>query len=409
MIGNSKRVNVFYPILVLVLTWPLLGGYFPILSRTWIWILVGCVIASLTTPTYYRQSSMKWLLLYVFVLLVNFLTGDYTYGYFPLLALEIGVLVFCTFLPYYFFILKNYNTSRVVMIELLILISIISIFTFVLDRQIPGVLRNSVELMFGEGDTSAINLYYRLGMSNYYLPHALPIIIPPLIMGLKNKRLKVWVRFLLLVVLMLSLVLIFVSNAATAVFIAMMVLLMALITHTGLDQNNLTWFVVIVLIFLPFFIFKDLMAQTLGFLSSLFPEGNVSDRIIDLEQSLASNEAQGDVEGRMSLYTSSIDNFVTSMFLGSNNKPGGHSALIDKLAALGLIGIIPYITFIWLQFKQMSKIIPRNNRLFYYEGFLAGIMMLTFKNMDNWELWLMMFVLLPMLTLYLGSDRQNCL
>lgn len=409
MIGNSKRVNVFYPILVLVLTWPLLGGYFPILSRTWIWILVGCVISSLTSPTYYRQSSMKWLLLYVLVLLANFLMGDYTYGNFPLLALEIGVLVLSTFLSYYFFILKNYNTSRAVMIELLILISIISIFTFVLDRQYPGVLRNSIQILFSERDSSIMNSYYRLGMSNYYLPHALPIIIPPLIMGVKNKGLKVWVRFLLLVVLVLSLVLIYVSNAATAVILTMMVLLMALITYSGLDQNNATWFAIIVLVFLPFFFFKDLMAQTLGFLSSLFPEGNVNDRIIDLEQSLISNEAQGDMEGRMSLYTSSVNDFVTSILLGSNNKPGGHSALLDKLAALGLIGIIPYIIFIWLQFKQMSKIIPRKNRLFYYEGFLAGIMMLTFKNMDSWEMWLMMFVMLPMLTLYLGSDRQNCL
>lgn len=406
MIGRSKRVNLVFPILILILTWPLLGGYVPVFARVWIWTLIGSVAAVFLCPSYYLQSGIKWIALYALILLINFFVGDAYYSSFPLICLEVGVLLFSSSVAYYLFFKSNNRTDTFVMNELLLVISVIAILTLFLNSVEPGIVRSTVENAYKGGDYEYMYRYYRAGMTNYALPHALPIIIPPLVMGINNKNHKVGYRILLLAFLVLVLLLIYVSAAATPVFLSFFMLILSIWTHAGSIRSNSTWLLVLSLLFLPFIFINDLAVMTIDFFAGLTSgEGTVYDRLIEIRQSVM-GDAEGDLAGRLTLYESSFGEFVGSILLGSKGEVGGHSALLDRLASLGIVGFIPLVVFVWVQLKKMYLILPKNVKVFYIEGVLAGIIMLFTKNMSNWEMWLMLFIMLPLLTLKLSEGNK---
>ena len=408
MSNNTRKITWIFPLLVLFLTWPLLGAYITIFARAWLWLLVGCVFILVLCPSYYTQSHMIWMAVFIVVVLLNYFSGDNYYDSFPKACSEFAVLIFSSALAYHGFQMHNKPTAVFMMVELLIIFSIISIATYVLDLANPGIVRQSVREMFTSDDFSVWNISLRMGMTNYSLPHALPVILPPLIMGIKNKDQMIITRIVLILLLLLTVLLIYISGIATAILMAAMILIMAFFTRIGSVKHNILRLVIIVFIFLPLVLNEDLIIQIIDYLCDLVGgEGAFYERLVDIQESIIYDQTQGDLDARISLYTQSSEAFFTSIIWGTNISLGGHSAIVDRLAALGLVGFVPYVVFIWKHIKTTFRLIAPDTKLFYLEGLLAGIMMLMTKNMSNWEMWLTMFFLLPAMVLYFGPKDKT--
>ena len=348
------------------------------------------------------------MVVYVSVVMLNFFSGDYYYRSFPRACSEFAMLLFSSALGYYCFQPDNERTSKTIMWVLIIIISITSIMTFILDIKNPGILRQAASSVFSDNDMSEVIAGYKMGMSNYYLPHALPVLIPSLVLGIKNKELEPILRIINILVLLLVLILIFVSNAATPILIAMIILMVSIGTIRVSIKKSIFYLVFVSLIVAPMLINDNILVSLIDYICNHINEDSTFYyRLMDIEESIIYKEAIGDLDARLELYNVSSTGFLGSIVFGSNDAVGGHSAIIDRLATMGLVGFIPYFIFIWQQMKSTYKCIPNHIKIYYLEGVLAGVAMLLTKNMSNWEMWLMMFVLMPIITIQFGKEKQK--
>ena len=111
---------------------------------------------------------------------------------------------------------------------------------------------------------------------------------------------------------------------------------------------------------------------------------------------------------RYGLYEDSFYAFAKSPIIGTDNRDelGGHSAILDRMGAFGLIGIIPWLlVMIWLSrynYKQM----PHKARDFYLVGLFCFVAMMVLKNMSYFYVWFTFMVLLPcMLTFDVEKNK----
>ena len=108
-------------------------------------------------------------------------------------------------------------------------------------------------------------------------------------------------------------------------------------------------------------------------------------------------KATGDLGGRMDKYSISMSILEGSILIGSDMQTGEHSAILDRLACLGLIGWIPYIIYIIKNTLKQNKLLPKKVSAYYIIGASTAILMLLSKNMSDWDTWFMYFCLLPVM------------
>ena len=127
---------------------------------------------------------------------------------------------------------------------------------------------------------------------------------------------------------------------------------------------------------------------------------------MDIEESIMYGEGQGGVAERQSLYKTSFDTFLENPIMGVNEKKyGGHSALLDRLAVLGLLGFIPLCLILYRTYTFTLRFLTIDSRVYYKMGFLMGIIMMLAKNMFGWALLFSMFFLLPILLILQDYNR----
>ena len=394
-------------LLIAILSWPLLRGYFIIFAREWLWLLIGCVFMAIICPLYYTRSNFIWIVIYALIVMMNFIWGDSYFNTFPKVFTEFTLLVLSSAIGYYSLQSEHERDSKAIMWLVIIIISITSIATLVLDQLNPGVVRMAFSNLYRDEDMSIVYSSYRMGMTNYYLPHALPVIIPSLVLGVKNKDLGLLTRIIVVLVLLLTFVLIYISNSVTAILIAALFFIISLINIKGSIRSNVIVLLFVTVLLVPLLINVNLMISFLDFVGdSLEANTTFYQRIMDIKETLMYEETVGDLDARVNLYSMSTNEFASSFIIGSNNVLGGHSSIIDRLAAVGLVGFIPYVILIWKQLKKNYSIVPNQHKIYYIEGILAGVVMLLTKNMSNWEMWLMIFVVMPILTIQLGKKNN---
>ena len=405
--NESLKRSFIFPLLIIILTWPLLGGYVTLFARSWIWLLIGCLSVFFVCPSYRYQKGMVWILLYLFMVMYNYFTGDAYFNSFPVACSEFAILFFSSALGYFCLLPENRKSSKTILWVLSFIIIITSFATFLLDLTNPGIVRQATSELFDMKDLTILNWGYRMGMTNYSLPHALPVIIPALVYGIKNHSLNVRSRLFLSLFLFAVFMLIYVSGVATAIIVSFIVFIISFFSSTNRAQNNIQVFIIVGIILVPILLNQQWLADMLNYFISLTGEGYLHDRLVDILESMIYKDASGDLEARLDLYSVSSTEFAESILFGSNNNLGGHSAIIDRLATMGLVGIVPYILFIGYQLNTSYKKIPQCAKTFYVEGILAGLMMLITKNMSNWEMWTMLFVLLPTIIMQFGDNNRT--
>ena len=403
MFKSSKLISFLYPLLILCMFSTLVGYWMPMKDKMPYIVMAFAVAIVFFDARFFASKSFGWFAAYAAIVCLNFAFGKKyfidRYSFNSLLNLA-SVFVIMMGLAHYSLVEKNrgeHTLYRNTFIVIFLIISIATICTAILNVANPGILRS---YMHAEEDY--VNVYFRFGLSNYSLPHAVPIIIPAIVCAIRNTQSKPAFKFCMWILLALCFYLIILSGATTPLLLAALVLIMSFTVNKGGRKKNryIGWIVILI----PFILFPEILNSVLGFFVDVFSSNETTeDFSTHLQDIISSNEAgesTGDVAARSELYWQTIIEFIKSPIWGSNGNLGGHSAILDRAAALGIIGIIPLYFMIKSQYQMFSSTLDMGYFAYYKLGVLAAVLMLLSKNMFNTELFLMLFVGLPFMLLY---------
>lgn len=369
-------------------------------------MIVGLGISFLFYKMFYRQVYLIWMITYFLVLLLNNFIGDFYFSLISNVIEEICVLLFPAAFSYYVITQNKISLGKALVCSFYVLIIYSSITTFIVDMLFPNAVRSSVALL-NRGEVEVLNLYYGLGMVTYKFTHALPVIIPALIFAVLKSKAKGLFRLMALLTLVAALLTIYISNATTALLLAILALASSLLISENSNETTFIRLALLIFIVMPLLINSNLLEDMLNTVSSLngSETNDYVSRLEDLREMSDTGEAAGDLESRMDKYSISLSILKGDIFLGSDLPTGEHSAILDRLACLGLIGWVPYIIYIINIIISNKKYLLSNKVVPYYLiGVVTAILMLSTKNMSGWDMWFMFFCLLPVSLWFYSQD-----
>ena len=393
-----KLIRDYIPIIFCVyLSFTQLKVFLPFINSLVIMAL-GLIISLLYYRDFYKQAYIRWIIVYAIVLVINNLFGDYYFELITNVAEEICVLLFPAALSFFIISRRKYTVATILVYAFFLLIVYSAVASFFVDTIFPDAIRTTVYLSNNE-ETDALNLYYSMGLVTYRFCHALPIIIPALIYAFLRSKRGILFRTMAFLTLVALLFIVYLSNATTALLLALLALVTSLLVSEKSSQTTILRLAVVTVVFIPFLISSDLLIDSLEFVGSLFTDNTNSyvERLEDIRTMGETGKATGDLGGRMDKYSISMSILEGSILIGSDMQTGEHSAILDRLACLGLIGWIPYIIYIIKNTLKQNKLLPKKVSAYYIIGASTAILMLLSKNMSDWDTWFMYFCLLPVM------------
>ncbi len=387
-------IDVALLILFAALTFLVIPAWLPFLRKGWRLLIVATLLVLAGRRKYiYRQAFMAFMP-YSIVLIINAMSGDIYIGATTNAINELMMVFVPSSIALYCITGEGRQfVKALVFISFgALLVEMVASF-IVLDRY-PGIIRNLYS-MAKEEEMSLMYEYYKLGIMDYHMAHALPLLIPPLICRFKESGLTGKIVFATLV--LACIILTWLSESSTALLLILLMVFLGLLVSVNDSLKKQVTIISIMVFFTIVLLSSEFVLTSVFDLAKAFVGNspNYLDRLEELRLSLLENQATGDLEGRFVKYRLSLDLFGGNILFGSNLMPGRHSALLDKLASLGLVGFIPLILFFYFQIKVIWRGITANRRIYYLECVIAAFLMLLFKGMWVWPIFLFLFLLAP--------------
>ena len=373
------------------------------------WMLYGLaiILTFFYYPQYFKSSVFIAIIVYILFVFVKFLLGDSYFNEIKTVYKEFVVLLVPTALT--FMVLQKYDKIAVkyTIILFFIMLTYTTVVSFVMDLMQPGIIRRLAVVAFNGESTEVFQPYFKMGLSNYYLPHAIPPLILPVCLGIRNKDFKGKISIYLWIILFLMLLLSFLSGATTSLILSVIAVIMGFILRKGTLKDNLPLFVFLPVL-LAVVLNKTILVQFLFLLENIFRDTYFHGKIILFQDALLYGDVTGgDAGERMELYDSSLNVFENNLLFGSNSKTLGHSSIFERLAHLGILGFLPFILVIFQQASLVMKHLERNGKSHYIVGLVLALAMITIKNMIYWEIMVVMFTLLPLSIIILGGHSTK--
>lgn len=403
---KSKRSSIIaylIPFVILLYTFSLIWGWFPI-SHTIYILFLGVVVCFIECNSFFNSKPFIPLVLFELVLGLNMLMKDPLHASTNGFLYEMISICITAMMGFYLMRTKDDRLTKITIVMIMIILFINAIGSTFVETILPGSIRACVTEFHTTGSQELAKSFYKYGMASYGMTHAIPTIIPMLVFGIKTIQ-KSRLKLFFVSVLVASLILCYLGGSTTALILGVLGLLFSLFTKSNRGNSQ---FVILALFSIVFLLIVSNDAIMLSFLkwsdNMVGNEGPFHAKIIDFEKSIMYDETGEGVGGRKTLYLMSLDAIVSNPVFGTNSKIiGHHSTLLDHCACLGLIGVIPFILFIYRQIKNSGQLLSKNSRMFYIQGSIIAVLMLAVKSMDGWESWLFLFVVLPLMARYIES------
>lgn len=400
-----KYFKYLLPAYIAVTTFPIFVSQ-SFLGPTSFYLLAGLLVSWVFIRPFFLTRSLLFALMYSFVLALNIITGDALFTRPILVLLDLTSLVLPSAIVYYCYHYKDEKAMSNIIIVFLTLIFYTTAVSMVLDFVVPGAIRKIVGAT-NAGDISAqFSLFNKIGICNYYIPHALPVLVPPVILGVTNNSFKKTTRFLLLLSLFCLIELTYLSGSSMALLFAVLSLFFSVLIKRGSLIVNIRRICLVVLIILPFTLSADLLMDLLYKMEDFFADGYFVTKIRQFQETLWSGSSEGtDADNRSQLYYLSLEGFMSNMLIGTNGPVGGHAALLDRLGSLGLAGFLPLAFFFFAQIqKSLQYIKDKNLYTHYFVGMTFAIAMMSVKSMFDWSMLLITILILPISVSVLGKQ-----
>ncbi len=406
---SNKILIYFLVFLLAALSFPVIAAWIPQLQKIWILLVTLFLVVVFLSHKITCGNASSALLIYTIVVFANALMGDALISSTPIAIVEVLLLFVPAAITIMTFKSESLDIIKYTLIVSVLFFVIEAISSFIMLRTEPGLIRILYKISIDEGDRSLMYSYYKFGLFDYSMAHAMPMLIPPLLYAYKRFNPNKVIRIVLALLIALTIYLSWISDSTTALMLSVLFFIIGIVTNTSGVQNNILKLTFILLIAVPFIV-SDTVQLTLldGAESVLGSESVFAEKIDEFRYSIMNDDMTGDMQGRVDRYNKSISLFFENPLWGSNKQPGNHASLIDRLGSFGLLGFIPLILFILRTTKEISSFLTDHSRMFLFQGVLAGTIMLATKGMWVWPIFFNMFILLPFI-LYITDliNKEN--
>ena len=363
--------------------------------------VVGVLACILAAPTFGRTRMFMMAFLYAVVLQLN---AHYkAYVNWGNVLSESSSIIFTGFIVYYVLKLDvSQRLSKTIISLFVIFLIINAIQTYIFSRSIPGIMRWAAMCYNKE----AAMPYFALGLARYTFPHCLACIIPAFVLGLKIKGHSKRKRLFVLALLVLSLLLIYITEATGALVVALFALICAWVSKVGKLSNNLKKLALVSFFLVPIALSEDVQLGIINMAEEFVgDDSHYIPKLEELKLSVTTDiENDGDINYRGNLLSMTLESIAESPIIGVSEKTfGNHNALPDRWAQYGLIGFLPIVLYIFWMVRFILGHIPINIRTFYLIGVAANLMMMFSKSMFAWDQWFAFLVILPLMVLFCGK------
>lgn len=368
----------------------------------WLPSLLSVVVMIILYPKAFRNKLMGWFIVYSAVLAFYVIIGK---------PLTIGI--------------GTVEDNKKIFIEfayILPTISIFSIFYYLNDNDliskyakwstiilfasfivaVPLMIKYSSlrEALDNQSETLIIP-----GLPNYSLMHAYTLFLPALCYA--TRVFKGYQKVLGIFSVLVLLFVIYSTFVTTSLLISLAILLLV---FTYRSTNTTIYLVLLLFLFFTLWALNQtgIFVKLIDAIYPYFEGTAVDSKLDDFRASLVGGELQGsNIVGREGLHNISWSSFFNSPIWG-NPIVGGHSAIIDRLGGLGLLGGLPFI-MMFVSFYRMihPRLLNPQIRFFFIIGFGAGMIYLYEKGLWGCESWLMLMVMMPSALLAVNSVKKR--
>ena len=398
---KPKKLAILFPFILFAATSMFVRSWIPMFYSSWTTLLAGCILSVIVVPKFMRTHWFACIAVYSVIVLLNWYLGDVFFAQFSLVANEIAIFFLFSSVTFYLFDSNDRRCFYYIYYIMLIMVGIAAVGSLVVNALIPGIVRIQNSIV-ADGNYSDILNYYRMGMSNYLLPHGLPVLIPPLILLIKRSKGLKWLRLSSMAFLVFTAILVYLSGSTTALLLSVVAFTTFVIGDKKRGINRFP--IILAICTLPLLFITDLVPSIISLFSSETAE--VYAFHIEDMASFSANQAEGDTSLRLSLYNIALDAFAQSPIWGGNGPVSGHSVILDRLGTLGLIGILPFGGILYFFYQFVVKHLEVVERSYFNISVLLGISMLLIKGIEDKEVWLMLLVVAPVV-LYLSGRIES--
>ncbi|MBS5588776.1 MAG: O-antigen ligase family protein [[Clostridium] spiroforme] len=324
--------------------------------------------------------------MFIIMMIISMLIGNDSYYNYNFQS-YIYIMIIIAISIYYIFD-TNYNRKKLLLIVLLIDSFYVGINTFLQLQITPDISRilatssEHAELIMGEISVKGIGSF-----GYFYSLVIIGILLAYKLLIAKNK----FVYFSLLC----GILILFLNAQFTmALIFFILFVFIVLIFENKKDKKNIIFKFIIVLVFLIFILNISKIIESI----SLYIGDDLSQRLKELNDFIMGNElTDGDIVSRKEIYQISIDSFKNNILYGSFGKHtfGGHSSILDILAAFGLIGILVFNTF-YKMYKYIKNNVDINQNNIVNITFLYYLALSFFNPSHISTIVISLFITLPL-------------
>lgn len=381
--------------------------FFPGFNNPYIVYAIGVLGCLLVARDYVETKIFRYALFYVVVTFSNLLYDKSTNLGFILAE---GFSILSTgFIAFSVLEEGTKEKERIVKYILFVFLAITVVYsvqTIRISRMWPGIMRTAAMKEFGD----ICRPYFILGLAPYAFPHAIPCLIPLMLMVVKNNSYSKLLRIVSGGLLSLVLGLIYVTEATGPMLAGLLAFFLSIIAKKGSIRSNIKKMAGVLIVFLPIMVSSDIQVAMIDTTEDIIGHGNhYIPKLEELKASALGEEGEGgDIEARGNLLGSTLDAIISSPIIGVTDKSyGNHNALLDRFAEYGIIGFIPLMLYLIGIIKYTRSKIPKDEEIYYLIGAFSAMLLFFTKSIFEWHTIFTFIVILPLTTITLSQLKKQ--
>lgn len=272
------------------------------------------------------------------------------------------------------------------------IIAIVSVFiminSIIIDYFFPDIIRQMVVISDFEGFESG-QKYIRMGICLYSFA-MIAMCLAPVFLYL-SKRVKH--KIFLLLSFFITCYFVYIAGITTCLLILVVMLVMYFVCARNKMRFSVA--VLIPIVIVMYFFGLVMVEFLLPYLEGTNFYGHLGGLMEFYGKTTMVTETY-DVGERTDLYKFSLDTFIHNPLFGNAaGKKGGHNFFLDHFAQMGIIGMAPFLIYMYRRFKFACNVLSKEQRTVYLICIIGFLMLGFLKGMNGIDFWTYMFVYIP--------------
>lgn len=375
---------------------PLSKGY--LYSILW---LVACLL--LRVNLYKRKLLLLFFIFYIFSFFYYKGGGDY----YNLSSSTQLVLLFTYYVlpPSLYMFYHNYLSEKQIKITLIL---VLSLFVFTLAATYNVAINNPNLIRQMAVDAELSSEMSVLGVISYSLSHSVLFLIPSFVFLFKSVH-NLYTKSLSIVLMGLVFLAIYLGGSTTPLILAVFLTILSFIYNANKSVARNVGVVIMLSFVLLVFLEKSFLSSMLDFIYPIFQDTPFEGKIIEFQDSLYYGDLTGnDIDARQGKLSDSISAFFDNPLFGNTTaKLGNHNYFIDLLAAVGIIGMIPLVSYLYVMSRMIFRTLSQQAKPYFVFGIASFVLLGLLKNFFGIEFFLVPFYLMPLFIKYAEKKSYN--